>query len=148
MEQLFDAFGVNVSLLIAQAVNFGILLVVLWLVLYKPVMKVLDERSQKIAKGVQDAEEAEMKLKGADAVASGVVAKADLEASKLVANAREAGNTERAKLIKEAEERSQKIADDANLRAQEATCNMLKESEREIARLAILAAEKAMKKYD
>ena len=54
MDQLLHAFGIDVKLLLAQAVNFGVLLVVLWLVLYKPVMKTLDERKAKIAQCVID----------------------------------------------------------------------------------------------
>ena len=127
MDQLLHAFGIDVKLLLAQAVNFGVLLVVLWLVLYKPVMKTLDERKAKIAKCVLDADEASKKLAGADEEASAIVHKADMEASALVSSARETANAEKVRLLKEA----------AN--------KMFKESERDIARLAILAAEKTIR---
>lgn len=145
MDQLLHAFGIDGRLLIAQAVNFGVLLVVLWLVLYKPVMKTLDERKAKIAQCVIDADEAAKKLAGADEEASKIVHSADQEASALVSSARETANAEKARLLKEAEERAAKIAQDADARAKEAANKMLKESEREIARLAILAAEKTIR---
>lgn len=145
MDQLFEAFGIDWKLLIAQAVNFGILFVALWLLLYKPVLKVLDERAKKIAQGVEDAERATEKLKGADTEAAAVVAKADTEASNILAAARDAAGTERARLVKDAEARAAAIETEAEARAKEASAKALRESEKEIARLAVLAAEKAMR---
>ena len=38
MNELFAAFGIDWKLLLAQGVNFGIVLVALWYFLYRPVM--------------------------------------------------------------------------------------------------------------
>ena len=46
MQELFSAFGVNWKLLIAQAVNFGIVLVALRYFLYTPVLEMLEKRRQ------------------------------------------------------------------------------------------------------
>jgi F-type H+-transporting ATPase subunit b len=146
MDQLLEAFGIDWKLLIAQMVNFGVLLVALWFFLYKPVMKTLDERARKIAQGVEDAERATEKLAGADAEAAKVVAGADEKASGIVNNARVSANEEKARIVKEAEERAARVAADADARAKEAAAKALRESEKEIARLAMLAAEKAMRK--
>lgn len=146
MDQLLEAFGIDWKLLIAQTVNFGVLFVALWLLLYKPVMKTLDERAKKIAQGVEDAERATEMLAGADVEAAKVVASADEKASGIVANARVSANDEKTKIVKEAEERAARIASDADARAKEAASKALRDSEKEIARLAMLAAEKAMRK--
>jgi N utilization substance protein A len=50
MEQLFTTFGVNWKLLVIQAVNFTVLLTALSYFLYRPLMKVLDDRKATIAK--------------------------------------------------------------------------------------------------
>lgn len=142
MDSLLDAFGIDWKLFLAQAVNFGIVLLVLWHFLYKPVMKTLDERAKKIAQGVEDAEKASEKLAGADTEAAGIVSKADSEASEIVAHARSAGNEEKSRIVKDAEARAAAIAADADARAKEAAAKTLRESEKEIARLAILAAAK------
>ncbi|MBP9816696.1 MAG: hypothetical protein KBD05_01590 [Candidatus Pacebacteria bacterium] len=144
MDALFEAFGIDWKLLIAQAVNFGVLFVALWFLLYKPVMKTLDERAKKIAQGVDDAERASEKLAGADAAAAQVVAEADAKGAEALASAREAAATERARLVKEAEARAEAIAKDADARAKEVAAKALKESEKEVARLAILAAAKVV----
>jgi F-type H+-transporting ATPase subunit b len=51
MGQAVEALGLNLPQLIAQIVNFFVLLVILRLTLYKPILRMLDERKQKIAEG-------------------------------------------------------------------------------------------------
>lgn len=147
MQELFSAFGVNWSLLIAQAVNFAIVLVALWYFLYKPVLKVLEDRRQVVAKGVEDAAKSEELLARADGEAESRVLAADTEAEKIVSSAREVAMTEKTRLLKEAEERAAQVAKDADARAFETLAKAKSESERDIARLAVLAAEKVLKEH-
>lgn len=149
MGQLFEAFGVNVSLLIAQAINFAIVLVALWYFLYKPVLAVLTKRQQMVAKGVADAQRASEKLAHADEEAHMRVTAADAEADAIVSAAREAAMLEKARLLKEAELRAVAVTKDAEERAIEAAAKAKRESEKDIARIAILTAERILKeKYD
>ncbi|HYE23212.1 MAG TPA: ATP synthase F0 subunit B [Candidatus Paceibacterota bacterium] len=145
MEQLFEAFGIDWKLLIAQAVNFGVLFVALTYLLYKPVLKTLDERKEKVAKGVLDAEAAAEKLAGADSEVSAKLHTAEAEAEGIVLGARDTANSEKTRILKEAEARAAAVAADADARAKEAAVKALRESEREIARLAVLAAEKVVR---
>ncbi len=145
MEQLFGAFGIDWKLLIAQAINFGVLLAALTYLLYKPVLKTLDERKEKVAQGVRDAAEAEQKLAEADTHVQTRLRNAEGEAEGIVASARETAQGEKARILKEAEARAADVAADAEARAQEASAKALRESEQEIARLAVLAAEKVLR---
>jgi F-type H+-transporting ATPase subunit b len=52
------ALGISLPGLIAQLVNFGILLLVLRLFLFKPIMKVMDERRRKIEEGLNASQQA------------------------------------------------------------------------------------------
>ena len=146
MPALFAAFGLQLPLLIAQMVNFAVLMVALWYLLYKPVMKTIEARKQKVAQGVLDAEAAAAKLASADAEASTTVQEAEKEAEGIVASAREEAGSEKSRIVKEADARAAAIAADADARAKETAAKALRESEKEIARLAVLAAEKAMRK--
>jgi F-type H+-transporting ATPase subunit b len=145
MSQLFDAFGLQLPLLIAQVVNFGILMVGLRYFLYKPVMKTLEERREKIAQGVHAAEVATEKAAKADEEAHAVLKGAESEAEALVATARDTAQSERARIIKEAEARAASVEKDADERAKEDAARILRESEKEIARLSVLAAEKVLR---
>lgn len=146
MGQLFDAFGIDLSLLIAQAINFGVLLVVLTYFLYRPVLRTLEERREKVAKGVADAEIAEAMLASADGEVATRIQGAEAEADTIVTSARDAASGEKARILKEAESRAAAIESDAQARAREEAARLMRESEKEITRLAILAAEKAMRK--
>ena len=60
--ELLSNLGINGKLLLAQIVNFFILLYILKRFAYKPILKVLDDRKEKIEKGLRDAENAKDKL--------------------------------------------------------------------------------------
>ena len=84
--------GINLPGLITQLISFAILVFLLTRFLYKPVVKLLDERAEKIKKGLSDAETAS---KGAEEAASKIeeeLSLARLEGKKLVEAAREASN--------------------------------------------------------
>lgn len=145
MSALFAAFGLNGSLLLAQAVNFGIVLIALTYFLYKPINKLLDARQKKVAQGIEDANLAAEKLATADSVVSEKLSTAETEAETIMVSARDAATSEKARILKEAETRAAHVAADADARAKEASAKMLRESEKEVARLAILAAEKILR---
>jgi len=48
--------GINIPTLLAQIVNFAILFGLLYLVAYKPIMRMLDERSRKIKESMEQTE--------------------------------------------------------------------------------------------
>jgi len=145
MTQLFSAFGIQGTMLLAQAVNFAIVLTALWYLLYKPVQKILAERQKVVAQGVEDAKNAAEQLAAADANSAIRLSEAEKKADEIVAQSRVAASEERVTLVQEAETRAAQIASDAEARAHEAMARAARESEKEIARLAVLAAEKIIR---
>jgi F-type H+-transporting ATPase subunit b len=146
MSVLFAAFGINWHLLLIQAVNFGLLLGVLTYFLYKPILRIIDERQAKIAEGVRTAQEATQKLEDAKVKGEEMVGGAAREAESLVAAARSRANEMSAETVKSAEAKADAIMKDAAARAEESKRQTLLESEREIARAAMLAAENILRK--
>ena len=145
MSEFFAAFGIDWKLLLIQGVNFGLLLFVLWKFLYGPLLKIIDERREKIAEGVRTAELAAQRLAEAKAEGDRMVGTAAREAEGLVANARTKAQSKGLEIVKAAEGRADAIVSDAEARAEEAKRQALLESEREITRAAMLAAEKILK---
>ena len=145
MTELFAAFGINWKLLLVQAINFSLLLAVLWRFLYTPLLKIIDERRTKIEEGVKTAEEARMKLEAANVESEGIVGDADRKAEGILAAARTQAHEKGGELVKDAEARAKSILADAAARAEEARRQALLSSEREIAKVAMLAAEKILK---
>lgn len=145
MSELFAAFGIDWKLLLIQAVNFGVLLLALTYFLYKPILRIIDERREKVAEGVRTAEAAQSRLAEAEQVSKNTIGAASREAEQLVAAARARADEKGSEMLRDAEEKAQSVIRDAEARAEEAKRLALQESEKEIARAAMLAAEKILK---
>ncbi len=144
MEELFHAFGIEWQLLAAQVVNFGIVVAALTYFLYKPLMKVLTERQAKIAQGVKDAEAVAQEKTVVASQKAGIIAKAEQDAAGIVDRAAVQAKEERAGILRAAQERAEGVLRDADLQSEALKEAALKESREEIARTAILAAEKIL----
>lgn len=84
-----DALGLNLPQLIAQIVNFFLLLIILRLTLYKPILKMLDERKQRISEGLNAAELARAEAAQAQANIQQQLDAARKEGQDMVANAQQ-----------------------------------------------------------
>jgi F-type H+-transporting ATPase subunit b len=80
MGQLVSQLGINWALLLSQAVNFALLLIVLRIFVYKPLLKLLHDRRDKIEGGLVKAEEAEKRLHEVDEIGKGKIKHAEAEA--------------------------------------------------------------------
>ncbi len=145
MSEFAAAFGLDWKLLIIQAINFGALLAILSYFLYKPLMKLIDERREKIAEGVRMAESASTRLAEAKAEGDQLIGTASREAEGLVAAARGRADEKGVEILKHAEERAQRVLKEAQAHAEEAKRQAMQESSKEIARAAMLAAEKILR---
>jgi len=96
-----------VGVLVAQLINFFLLLAVLTLVLYKPVTRMLRERRERIAKGLANAEAAGKRAAQAEADYQKRLEEARREAQAIVAQAKEAAEKERQAIIAAAQAEAQ-----------------------------------------
>jgi F-type H+-transporting ATPase subunit b len=84
-----DALGINLPQLIAQVANFIVLLLILRFTLYKPILRMLDERKQRIAEGLNAAETAREEAAAAQANIQQQLDQARREGQDIVANAQQ-----------------------------------------------------------
>ena len=96
------ALGINLPGLLAQLIGFTILLVMLRVVAYKPVMKMMDERSLRIREGLEAADRMKQEA-----------AQADISVQKQLEEARQEGQT----LIGQAQQISSRIQEEARQQA-------------------------------
>ena len=106
----FDAFGVDVPKLLFQVVNFLLLLYLLNRFLFKPVLKLLDERESRIRKGLEDAEAAARDRELAKAEREAALDEARKEAQAMVARANKIAEDSRAEILADAKEQADKVA--------------------------------------
>ena len=144
MQEIIHAFGIDWRLIVIQMVNFGLLAGVLWYFLYTPVLALLTEREEKIKKGVADAVQAEKALQDADVEKSAILKEAHSEASQIVLRGAHHAEEKEKTLLQEAAEKIARQLQNAEAYAEEIKTKTLKESEAEIAKMAILGAEKVL----
>ena len=145
MAELFSAFGIDWKLLIAQTVNFIIVFGGLTFFLYKPVLKIISERESKIAQGIKDAEKAEKARAKIEEEKAGIIASAHHDGEEIVSRAHEEAKRERGEVVTKAQERAEALLESARAEGEELKQSALRESEQEIARTAVLAAEKLIR---
>ena len=85
-----DTFGVDWSHLIAQIISFTIVAILLHKFAYKKVLGVLEERRQRITEGLKNAERIKAELTRTEAARQEVLAQANVQANKLIEEARAA----------------------------------------------------------
>jgi len=86
------ALGINGSTLIAQVVNVAILFGLLYLVAYKPIMRMLDERSNKIKESMENTEHIRQQAERAEEEASKRIEEAAKEGQEAIARAMRTGD--------------------------------------------------------
>jgi F-type H+-transporting ATPase subunit b len=145
MSALFAAFGVNWHLLLIQLVNFALLLTALTYFLYRPILNIIDARREKIAEGVRIAQLAEKRLEEAQNEGETIVGNAAREAETLVSSARLRASETGAEIVSAAESKAEALLRDAAALAEESKRRALQEGEKEIAKAAMLAAEKILR---
>ena len=145
MEEITKVFGIDWRLLLIQIINFAILLFLLKIFLYKPIMKIIDERKVKIEKGMADAEEATVKLGLAEESAHKMLQEAQNKAEKLTEETYDLLRQFKDEKTKEAEEDGQKILAAAEKEKKTLRERAVREAEEEVTRMSILGAEKILK---
>jgi len=142
--QLISTFGVDWKLLIAQLINFFVLFFVLKRYAYGPIVKMLDERKDKIEKGIKDSEAATKKLAEMEQREKETLAAAREEAQKIMKIAEETGKNVQADIIATAHQEAEKMIEDAKKKIEGEKEKLIHEVKAEISGLVVMATEKIL----
>jgi F-type H+-transporting ATPase subunit b len=143
---LFEALGINYKILIAQFVNFAVLVFVLWRFAYKPVLKILEDRRKKVEGGVLKAQEAEEKLKQAKNQEDEILVKAKKEALKIVEQSKERAEVKYNEIIKKSKEDIGLIINEEKEKIRQEKAVVLEEIREEVADLITAGIRKFLEK--
>lgn len=84
-----ETFGFDTKIFLSQVVSFVIVALVLRQFAYKPILAVLEERRQRIAEGLLNAEKIKQQLAEAEQRHAEILARANAQAQKMIDDARE-----------------------------------------------------------
>lgn len=139
-----DKLGVEWGLLLSQLVNFGILLFLLNMFLYKPVLNMLAQRRERIAQSMKDAERVNAAAREAEQEKGKVLDAARREAQEI----RAAATRDAEKIAQEIRSRAEQEAGDIRMKAQTDAQTqadaILADANKQIADLAVAATEKLL----
>ena len=142
MQELFSKLGIDWKLLIAQIVNFLVLLFILYKFAYGPILAMLEKRQKKIEKGLKDAEAAGKKLEESEERQKEILKRARHEAKEIVKKSRIKAEKSKSEIALVAKEQAEKIITDAKAEIEREKEKTIGEIKLEIGGLVVAAAEK------
>ena len=141
----FASLGINLPLLVVFVVNFIVLLVMLRLFLYKPVMKVLDERAKRAREAIELAEATKKEYDQAKDEVQKQIEKGRQEAQAIIGQAMQVAERLKEESRQEATKQAQLIVDRARSELDAERDKMVGDLRREFVAISIAAAEKVIK---
>lgn len=140
------AFGLNTKIFIAQLVNFGIVLLVLWKFAYTPIVNMLESREEKIEKSVKQAEEIEERMSKTAVESDEILKQARLDAQDIIQKNEEQLEVRRKEMVGKARDEVEKVVAQGKTQMVAEREEMLASIKKEVAEVAILAAQKILNK--
>jgi F-type H+-transporting ATPase subunit b len=137
IEQIARTFGVDWPQLIAQIISFCIVCALLYRFAYRPVLAVLEERRQRIAEGLANAENIKAELARTEAQRQERMAQVDAQATRLIEEARAAAARVQERETQKAIAAAEQIMVKAREAAERDHDRMLAELKHEVGRLIV-----------
>jgi F-type H+-transporting ATPase subunit b len=142
LDVALNALGINGPFLLSQFVNFGILFLALTVLVWRPLMKALDDRREMLRQQEEDAEAVAQVRAGIDQERERLLDEAKAEADKLLAEARSTAREMEDQASAEARQEAEGLLAQARLEAEEERDRTLGQMREQIAALAVAAAYK------
>jgi F-type H+-transporting ATPase subunit b len=137
IEQVARTFGVDWTHLIAQIISFSIVCALLYKFAYKRVQTILEERRQRIAEGLANAEKIKAELARTETQRQETLSLANAQANKLIEEARAAAARVQEQETQKAIAAAEQIITKAREAAAQDHARMLTELKREVGRLVV-----------
>lgn len=112
-----DELGLNIPVLVAQLINFFLLLVVLRIFLYRPILSMLDRRAQRVREGLEAAEQSQQQA-----------SQGEQEVARQLDEARRQGQA----LVVQAQESAKRVQEEATVQARREAEALLERARNEI----------------
>ena len=141
----FASLGINLPLLVVFIINFIVLFVLLRLFLYKPVLKMLDERAKRTEDAMDLAEATKKEFEQAKAEVQKQIENGRQEAQAIIAQAFQNGERLREESRAEATKQAQVLIDRTRAELKSERDKIVGDLRKEFVDIAVLAAQKVIK---
>ncbi len=137
-----DKLGINLGYFLFQVLNFVIMIILLYAWAYKPVLKMMEARKEKIAQGIEDARVAQEARANAEQEAARIIGEAQAKAAQVVQEASDRADKAALEIRAQAEAELSKERENELADIEQERDRILGELRGQVAALAISAAQK------
>lgn len=142
--EILEKLGVDWKLLLAQAVNFLVLLWVLKRFAYKPILSALESRTKRIEQGLKDAEASQAKLQGVIEEEKKILTAAREEARSILVEAEMSAKKRDALLLEETKQKIDRMITETDKHLSEKQAKLLREAKEELVETVLLVTKKVL----
>lgn len=144
MGDLLQQFGVDGRLLLAQLINFGLLVALLRWAVYRPLVALLNRRREAVAQSLRDAEAAKLARAEAQAVADATEREARSRAQAIVAQATADAEAQAQAIVAKARSQASAVVAQAKAQLRDEQRLALEEAEASLAKLVAVATRRVL----
>lgn len=144
MESLITTFHIDWKIIIAQAINFGIVFLVLYLFALKPLGKLMKERSENIEGGLNDAKINAELLKNTKKEYDTIVVNARTEANGIFQEGKKEAEAKKIEMLENAKKEVDNMISSGKKVLLSEKIKIVEEAKQEIVSLVIKATEKLL----
>jgi F-type H+-transporting ATPase subunit b len=137
-----EKLGLNLGFLLVHIINFAIVYVVLRAWVFGPVTKMLEDRRNKIAQGLEDARIAADARATAEKAADKIIGDAQLKANEIIRETTSRAEALQKEMVAEAKQGIDKQRENALSEVEEERVRLLSEMRGDVSAIAIAAAQK------
>ncbi len=144
MESIIATFHIDWKIIIAQVINFGVVVVVLYFFALKFLIKLLNERAEKISKGINDAKSNAILLQKTKAEYETVLAKARTEANTIFQEGKKEAEHKKALMLEDTKKQVSSMIENGKKTLENEKIKMVAQAKGEIVSVAVKIAEKLL----
>lgn len=138
-------FGLNWKLFLAQLVNFGIIIFVLWKWVFGPVTKGLSDRTEKIEASLKEADQVTKDRQDFESWKQSEINKVRAEASGIITEAKQNAEALKAETLKATSEEQTKLVEQTKARLEQEKVSMIQSAKSELAEIVVSATSTILK---
>lgn len=146
MDEFIKTFHIDWKLLIAQLVNFGIVVFVLWRFALKPIMKNMAQRSEEIGKSLEDAKRIEKELAETERLKEERLLAAQKDAQSIIESASQEAERIRVQKVEQTKKEMEQVLEKTKAQIAAEKDQMIAEARQQVGTLVIAATEKIITK--
>ncbi len=144
--ELLTTLGIDWKVMLAQLINFVILIVVLSYFVYRPILRLIDDRRERVRKSMEDAKAIENQKRELDQFKTEQLRKMDAESGKFLEEARHQADAARKEILAHAEKEAQQILAKAKQQLGDERERMMAEIQKNLAAVVVKMAEKVIER--